>query len=140
VSDVPAQAGLHFGPGDRHRFWGECARCHQTEAKGAAARGPTHSRCEECHQPHAFERPTCDSCHSAIRGRLMHAVPKHQDCKTCHGAHENAPPTRAACMSCHTDRAKHYPDSPKCQSCHPFAGPLDPKAKGPRAVDLRSNP
>jgi hypothetical protein len=49
-----------------------------------------------------------------------HATPEHRECARCHAAHESKTVGRAQCVPCHQDLLDHYPESPRCQSCHPF--------------------
>ncbi|MCK6549759.1 NapC/NirT family cytochrome c [Myxococcota bacterium] len=103
-------------------WWSNCATCHAKNVEAVAQRTtPTHSSCENCHKSHAFERPTCQSCHQDITKQLMHQVKEHGDCRSCHDTHGKDPPLRESCVSCHKQQAKdHFPESPRCDSCHPF--------------------
>lgn len=108
-------------PGAGPAWWTKCNQCHAAQVESVKLRGPTHSVCKSCHQPHRFAAPTCVSCHKDIAAKGLHAVPKHTaNCASCHDAHVKAPTTRAQCLSCHTDRRNHEPTATTCQGCHPF--------------------
>ena len=84
-------------------------------------RGPTHSDCKNCHEPHKFAVPTCTSCHKDIASKGLHAIAQHAaNCNACHDPHVKSAPTPAQCLSCHTNRANHEPNAEKCQACHTF--------------------
>lgn len=108
-------------PGKGPAWWARCSDCHDKQVTGARTRGPVHSDCKNCHQPHKFEVPSCTSCHATAKEKALHAVKGHADkCDACHDPHQKSEPSRAQCLSCHTNKQNHEPEAQKCQACHPF--------------------
>lgn len=102
-------------------WWTRCADCHQAKVESVKLRGPTHSECINCHKPHRFGVPECASCHTDMKSKGLHAVPKHAEkCTSCHDPHVKGLPERATCLTCHTNRQSHQPDAKRCQACHLF--------------------
>jgi hypothetical protein len=108
-------------PGTGHAWWTRCNTCHAKQVETAKERGPTHSDCKSCHQPHKFAVPTCASCHKDMGGRGLHAAPHHAaSCSSCHDPHVKSLPTRQQCLACHTDKRAHEPNAKACFTCHLF--------------------
>ena len=108
-------------PGTGPAWWTRCNQCHAAKVQSATLRGPTHSVCKNCHQPHRFAVPTCASCHKDIGAKGLHAVPKHAaNCASCHDPHVKSVPSPQQCLACHTTRRNHEPTAAACQACHPF--------------------
>ncbi len=108
-------------PGFGVAWWTRCNECHAAKVTSVKLRGPTHSECKNCHQPHRFAIPTCTSCHTDIATKGLHNVAKHAaTCNACHDPHVKSEPTREQCLSCHTNRRDHQPNAQKCQACHMF--------------------
>ncbi|MGK5084383.1 cytochrome c3 family protein [Bdellovibrionota bacterium FG-1] len=102
-------------------WWSKCASCHTSIAKTTQERGPVHSNCNNCHQPHRFSVPKCMTCHTGMDEKGAHGVPEHlNNCKACHNPHTVASPTRANCVGCHVNKRNHQPQAFRCQACHPF--------------------
>ena len=51
-------------PGFGAAWWSRCNECHRDKVESVKLRGPRHSECKNCHQPHRFAIPTCTSCHT----------------------------------------------------------------------------
>lgn len=112
-------------PGAGPAWWTTCNNCHDDKVKALAARGgQTHSKCENCHKPHGFNRGGCGSsnCHTDMSSKGVHAVKEHAaKCAACHDPHIKSEPTRQTCLaSCHAKQKDHEPNAERCQACHPF--------------------
>lgn len=108
-------------PGTGHAWWQRCGSCHAEKVASAKERGPVHSDCKNCHQPHKFAVPTCTSCHNDMGSHGLHAATKHAaSCTSCHDPHVEAKPTREQCLACHTDKRGHEPNAKVCFTCHLF--------------------
>jgi hypothetical protein len=107
-------------PGQGAAWWQRCNTCHAAQVQSAQARGPTHSECKNCHQPHEFAVPSCTSCHADIASKGLHAVAQHGNCTNCHDPHVKSVPTRDQCLACHTKQVDHEPAAKQCNTCHIF--------------------
>jgi hypothetical protein len=106
-------------PGVGKAWWQRCASCHTSQTKQAKA-GQVHADCSNCHKPHKFTAPKCNSCHAAATAKAGHATKGHDNCADCHSTHQATLPGRAQCMSCHKNMTQHHPTAQRCQACHPF--------------------
>lgn len=108
-------------PGTGKAWWSRCSDCHANKAESSKARGPTHAKCDNCHKPHKFAAPSCQSCHADVTSKGLHVTAKHAaSCTSCHDPHVKSDPSPAQCRSCHTNKANHEPNAKKCQACHMF--------------------
>lgn len=106
-------------PGAGKAWWQRCSSCHAPQSRDAKA-GKVHADCNQCHKPHGFTTPSCNSCHKTATGKAGHRVKGHETCRDCHSTHSASLPSRAQCMRCHTDMTQHQPAAKSCQACHPF--------------------
>jgi hypothetical protein len=131
--NTPAHVGDHDGCRDCHNahrtppggpggWWAGCIECHRPQANAISSGGPTHSRCDNCHDRPGRVAPSCRSCHEAVVSQLAHANPRHAPCGRCHVTHGAQRPQRRQCLACHEAQRDHYPEATECQVCHPFAG------------------
>ncbi len=108
-------------PGAGPAWWGRCQSCHAEKAQSVKSRGPKHSECKNCHQPHRFAVPACTTCHKAMQDKGAHGIKEHAaKCNACHNPHTSDAPVRAQCLACHTNKQSHQPEAQRCQACHPF--------------------
>jgi len=106
-------------PGTGKAWWSRCNECHANKVTAVKDRGPKHAACDNCHKPHKFDPPPCNSCHK-MGSKGLHAVAKHDKCTACHDAHTKGEPTPKQCLACHTNKTNHEPNAKKCQACHMF--------------------
>jgi predicted CXXCH cytochrome family protein len=108
-------------PGTGAAWWTRCNECHGGKVASVKQRGPKHSECKNCHEPHRFAVPSCTSCHKEIAAKGLHATPQHfANCNKCHDPHVKSSPAPEQCLACHTKRRGHEPNAQVCQACHMF--------------------
>jgi len=107
-----------------------CTSCHRQARADDMLHAPKKVECVQCHRPHDFNAPNCQSCHERQTAQTMSAS-GHKVCSACHTTPHTPKVTAGACATCHVaEYESANPGHKACASCHqPHSGNRLPTAR-----------